>query len=574
MARSELNVVTMDHDGLKQSLIQFLQSTEFGDFNYEGSAINTIVDLLTRNSAYTGFLANMIANESFIKSAQIRANVVDHAQKLSYVPRTSTASKLVCSIEVTPANLPVSDLFIVMDPGTSFLASVNGTTYTFTNRVPYTLQFNNTSGKYFAEAVELYQGQLVTNRFFHLTNQTHSIPNQSCDSSTIYMTVQDQLTNEFSEATTLDDLSPTSRIWMRGEDHLGRTTIQFGRNVFGVEPSTDSIIAIRYIATEAEHANGISSLVPAGSISGYSNISVTVTQPSYGGSDRDDIETVRYLAPKMYQMQDRALTSSDYIPLLKSRFPFIESGISWGGETNVPPVYGSVFLSLLSTNDGQITQSIKDEMIDFVSSRNVGSITPVIVDPVLIGIDLSIQFSYNSKLTTKTFNQLKTEVINVVEQYNSNIRGFDLYYNESELVSMIKDIVGVESVYIDKEVFDTLIVNRFPNAIYIFEFGNTIEQGSLYINDFIIDSSASSESIFDLSGNIIYRKIVSGVTTDEIIGEINYETGSVSFTANFIQDANEFKLYVRPVEDNYYVSQNKIIYINNVDVSLLEVRGR
>jgi hypothetical protein len=273
-------------------------------------------------------------------------------------------------------------------------------------------------------------------------------------------------------------------------------------------------------------------------------------------------------------MQDRALTSSDYITLLKSRFPFIESGISWGGETNVPPVYGSVFLSLLSTNDGQITQSIKDEMIDFVSSRNVGSITPVIVDPVLIGIDLSIQFSYNSKLTTKTFNQLKTEVINVVEQYNSNIRGFDLYYNESELVSMIKDIVGVESVYIDKEVFDTLIVNRFPNAIYIFEFGNTIEQGSLYINDFIIDSSASSESIFDLSGNIIYRKIVSGVTTDEIIGEINYETGSVSFTANFIQDANEFKLYVRPVEDNYYVSQNKIIYINNVDVSLLEVRGR
>jgi len=263
MARSELNVVTMDHDGLKQSLIQFLQSTEFGDFNYEGSAINTIVDLLTRNSAYTGFLANMIANESFIKSAQIRANVVDHAQKLSYVPRTSTASKLVCSISVTPSTLPVSELSIVLETGTSFLASVNGTTYTFTNRIPYTLQFNSVTGKYFAGSVELYQGQLVTNRFIHNTNQTHTIPNESCDSSTIYMTVQDQSTNEFSEATSLDDLSPSSRIWMRGEDHLGKTTFQFGRNIFGVEPSNNSIITVRYIATEAEHANGVSSLIPA-----------------------------------------------------------------------------------------------------------------------------------------------------------------------------------------------------------------------------------------------------------------------------------------------------------------------
>lgn len=574
MARSELNVVTMDHDGLKQSLIQFLQSTEFGDFNYEGSAINTIVDLLTRNSAYTGFLANMIANESFIKSAQIRANVVDHAQKLSYVPRTSTASKLVCSIEVTPANLPVSDLSIVMDPGTSFLASVNGTTYTFTNRIPYTLQFNNVTNKYTVSDVELYQGQLVTNRFFHTTNQSHTIPNDTCDSSTIYMTVQNQFTNEFSEATSLDDLSPSSRIWMRGEDHLGRTTIQFGRNVFGVEPSTDSIITVQYIATESEHANGVSNLISAGSIDGYSNISVSVTQPAYGGSDRDDIETIRYTAPKMYQMQDRALTASDYIPLLKSRFPFIESGISWGGEENTPPVYGSVFLSLLSTNDGQITQSIKDEMISYVSTRNVGSITPVIVDPILTGIDLNIQFSYNPRLTTKTFNQLKTEVSSVVNQYNSNIRGFDLFYNESELISMIKDVVGIESVYIDKTVFDTLAVNRFPNAIYTFEFGNIIEEDSLSVSDFIIDASATSETIFDQSGDVIYRKTVSGVTTDTNIGTIDYENGSVSFTANFIQDENELKVYVKPVEDNYYVSQNKIIYINDVSIDLLEVRGR
>lgn len=578
MSKSELNVATIDHDGIKRSLVEFFKTTNFGDFNYEGSAINTIMDLLTRNDTYYAFFANMVANESFLDTAQVRANVSSHSQKLSYTPKTTTATRIICDIEIVPSSVDNVEFSIIMPAGTTFYSSVNRQSYFFTNMVPYTMFLDEFSGSYKVSDVELYQGQRVVNRFVHTNAKKHIVLNPRIDSSTIQMNLIQEVETQdilpYTEANSLDDLGKNERVWFRGENTQGLLTFEFGRDVFGVEPPDNAVIELTYISTETEHANNVSSLNPSSTIDNFSNILVNVTSAGFGGSEIDDIETIRFLAPKFYQMQDRALNDSDYIPLLKRQFPFITSGISWGGEENDPKVWGTVFLSLITQDGLLITNGVKDQMIKYIKSRNVGSITPEIVDPDIFGIDLNIQFAYDSRYTTSTFSQLTSKIIDVVNKYNDDLLEFNSYYNQSELISQLKDVGGLESVYIFKKITKILNVFRFPNPIYIINFGNVLKEGTLLIENFIIDVSASNHKIYDREGLIYSSYLINERLIETEIGVIEYNTGKVEFTVNFIQDNNKLMMYVETVENNYYVSQNKIVSINNIDTSLLNIVRR
>ena len=578
MANTELNVASLDHEGIKRSLIDFLKTTQFGDFNYEGSAINTMVDLLTRNDAYYAFFANMVANESFLDSAQVRANVSSHSQKLSYIPKTRTATRMICDIQVVPTDTSDLDLSIIMPAGTTFIAAVGGTTYTFVSHIPYALTYDGSTETYNGSNIELFQGQRITNRYVHEQGTKHVILNSQCDSSTIQMrmiqTQETQTIFPYTEATSLDDFGRSSRVWFRGENTQGLTTFEFGRDIFGEEPPNNAIIELTYISTEPVHANGVNTLIAASTIDDFSNIAATVRTPGYGGSDRDDIETIRFTAPKIYQMQDRALTDSDYIPLLKTRFPFIRAGISWGGESNIPPAFGQVFLSILTQDGGLITQGVKQQMVEFVSSRNVGSITPVIVDPELFGIDVHIEFAFDKRYTTLTSGQLSAAIISEVEAYNSTIDTFGQYYNQSTLNSRLKQIPGLESVSISKQVYREFQTLRFPNPVYTFFFGNKIKRGSVHLEDFVIDFTGTNHKIYDRNGIIIASYIVAGQTIETNIGTVDYDKGDIEFSVNFIQSNPMLKLYVEPDQDNYYVRQNKIVSIDQITTSLITIQGR
>jgi len=569
---NQLNVTSLDTEDLKQSLISFVQEKpEFSDIDYEGSAINTIVDLLVYNTSFTSYQANMVANESFLDTAQIRRNVVSHAQKLSYVPKSTTASRLICDIEVIPVqktNIPTS---IVMDAGTQFIASSDNVSFTFINNAAYVLSYSNVSQSYKAFNVDLYQGQRITERYTY-ASESINLSNTNADTATMLINVN---STPYTKATSIDEFSNIALVYFLGENQYTQPVIEFGKNILGLEPSDGDIVTITYIATEQDNANGLSNLVPASTISGYSNIVTTVTTPAYGGSEREDIDSIRFQAPKIYQAQDRALTDTDYIPILKTRFPFIKSAIAWGGETNIPPAYGTVFISILG-DSGQITTSVKQQMVSFLSTKNVGSVTPTIVDPDIFHANLNITFSYDNRRTNLSFSSLVAAIKNVVTEYNEEISDFGLFLNPSELISRIKMISGITSVDINKLVYKDVNVLNFENPLYSVNFKNEIHVGSLAIDGFSVANNSTETKVYDDKlGNVFLSYVdSSSITRVSNIGTIDYKTGEVEFALNIIDGTESLRVFVRPLQDNFYVNQNQIISIDQTDIELIQITTR
>ena len=569
---NQLNVTSLDTEDLKQSLISFVQEKpEFSDIDYEGSAINTIVDLLVYNTSFTSYQANMVANESFLDTAQIRRNVVSHAQKLSYVPKSTTASRLICDIEVIPVqktNIPTS---IVMDAGTQFIASSDNVSFTFINNAAYVLSYSNVSQSYKAFNVDLYQGQRITERYTY-ASESINLSNTNADTATMLINVN---STPYTKATSIDEFSNTALVYFLGENQYTQPVIEFGKNILGLEPSDGDIVTITYIATEQDNANGLSNLVPASTISGYSNIVTTVTTPAYGGSEREDIDSIRFQAPKIYQAQDRALTDTDYIPILKTRFPFIKSAIAWGGETNIPPAYGTVFISILG-DSGQITTSVKQQMVSFLSTKNVGSVTPTIVEPDIFHANLNIIFSYDNRRTNLSFSSLVAAIKNVVTEYNEEISDFGLFLNPSELISRIKMISGITSVDINKLVYKDVNVLNFENPLYSVNFKNEIHVGSLAIDGFSVANNSTETKVYDDKlGNVFLSYVdSSSITRVSNIGTIDYKTGEVEFALNIIDGTESLRVFVRPLQDNFYVNQNQIISIDQTDIELIQITTR
>jgi hypothetical protein len=569
---NQLNVTSLDTEDLKQSLISFVQEKpEFSDIDYEGSAINTIVDLLVYNTSFTSYQANMVANESFLDTAQIRRNVVSHAQKLSYVPKSTTASRLICDIEVIPVqktNIPTS---IVMDAGTQFIASSDNVSFTFINNAAYVLSYSNVSQSYKAFNVDLYQGQRITERYTY-ASESINLSNTNADTATMLINVN---STPYKKATSIDEFSNIALVYFLGENQYTQPVIEFGKNILGLEPSDGDIVTITYIATEQDNANGLTNLVPASTISGYSNIVTTVTTAAYGGSEREDIDSIRFQAPKIYQAQDRALTDTDYIPILKTRFPFIRSAIAWGGETNIPPAYGTVFISILS-DSGQITTSVKQQMVSFLSTKNVGSVTPTIVEPDIFHANLNIIFSYDNRRTNLSFSSLVAAIKNVVTEYNEEISDFGLFLNPSELISRIKMISGITSVDINKLVYKDVNVLNFENPLYSVNFKNEIHVGSLAIDGFSVANNSTETKVYDDKlGNVFLSYVdSSSITRVSNIGTIDYKTGEVEFALNIIDGTESLRVFVRPLQDNFYVNQNQIISIDQTDIELIQITTR
>lgn len=574
MARTELDVTSFDHDKLKSDLIDYLSSTEeFSNFDYEGSTINTIVDLLTRNSHKSAFLANMLANESFIDSAQKRGNVVSHATKLSYKPQSCTASQIVFDVDVTPANTSNIATSIVMESGTVFLSSIGGETYSFVTIEDYTLTLTN--GTYSVSNVVAYQGQLITNSFVHSSNSKITIPNERIDTSTLKVSVNDSSSNDgqltFNEATTIQELKSDSRLFFLTENHNGLFEIEFGRNIVGVEPAEGSVVTVTYVNTENTHANGVNNLITGTVIDGYANIDVSVNDPSFGGSDREDIERIRFLAPKSYQIQDRAVCEFDYVPLIKSEFSFIKSVKSWGGEKNNPPRYGTVQLSILSNEGGIITDTIKSNIKNFLDDYNVGSITPEINDPEYFYMNLDIQFRYDDRKTNSSFNELTTKVIDTCNQYNNEmLDDFDGDFNKSELNRRTLNIKGITSVVIEKRLYRDVDVLTYSDPIYQVNFRNPIVPGSLSAEGFLIDSQAEDHVLIDDgSGNVNIEFIKNGSTNSQNIGTVNYDTGEIEFSTNIINDINTIRMFVKTAYENFYVENNGVLEIDSITTSLM-----
>ena len=341
MASNKLVVSDFDFDNIKANLKTFLQNQpEFSDYNFEGSGFAVLLDTLAYNTHYLGFNANMFVNESYLDSADIRKNVVALAKAIGYTPSSVKAPMAEVDILINNA----SGSSVLMNKGTTFTTTVDGTGYNFLTNEDITI--TPASGVYKFSGVNLYEGTLVTFKYTVDSadvDQKFLIKNINADTSTLKVTVQnsvsDSTLNTYTLATGLRNLDNTSKVYFLQESDNGKFEVYFGDGVIGNKLEDGNIVILEYIVTNKDEANGASSFELGSNIGGFSNVTITTKSDAQGGSEAETKESIRFNAPLQYTSQDRAVTATDYESIVKTLYPNALSVSAWGGEDDETPVY-------------------------------------------------------------------------------------------------------------------------------------------------------------------------------------------------------------------------------------------
>ena len=413
MASNKLTVSEFDFDSVKANLKTFLkQQTEFQDFDFEGSGMSILLDLLAYNTHYLGFNANMMSNELYLDSADIRKNIVSLAKMIGYTPTSSRSPVADITIKVNNA----SGTSLTLLKGTTFETTVDGVNYTFLPNADVTI--TPSSGVYEFTNVKLYEGTLAS--FTYTVDSTDVdqkfvIPNRLVDTTTLKVTVQesaqDTTINTYTLASGYTNLSNISKAFFLQETSDGKFEIYFGDGVIGKKLADGNIVKIEYIISNAEAANGASSFSLKGSISGFSDVTVTVNSNAANGANIESKESIRYNAPLQYTAQDRAVTTKDYETLTKSIYPNALSVSAYGGEDDETPVYGTVKIAIKAASGSTLTETTKADIVSRLKTFNVASVTPVIVDPETTDILLTSNIKYDASATSLTADSIRTSII-------------------------------------------------------------------------------------------------------------------------------------------------------------------
>ena len=544
MASNKFTVSDLDFDNIKLNLKAFLQDQpEFSDYNFEGSGFAVLLDTLAYNTHYLGFNANMVANEMYLDSADVRKNVVSLAKMLGYTP--SSAKSPTAVVDITLNNATGST--VTMDKGTSFSATIDNTDYNFVTNED--IAMSPQDGVYKFQNVTLYEGTLVNFKYTVDStdvDQRFIIPNINADTSTLKVTVQTSISDTtqtvYTLATGLKSLDNTSKAYFLSETDTGKFEVYFGDNILGKKLADGNIVNLDYVVSNLEDANGTTNFIATGSVGGFSDVTVVTKTAAQGGSIPESKESIRFNAPLQYTSQDRAVTTTDYETLVKSIYPNATSISAWGGEDDETPVYGVVKIAVKGQSGVPLTNATKLDIVTKLKSYNVASVRPEIIDPIITSVVLVINAKFDKNSTTKTADTLKSEIVDAITDYNTNtLTAFDGVFRYSKVMGIIDDVdnsilSNITTVKIRKSFTPTLSSSTkydvyFRNAIYNPHSGH---ESVLSSTGFKI-SGKNNEMFLDDDGmgNVRLYYLVSGIKTvqNATQGTIDYATGQITLNS-------------------------------------------
>jgi len=593
MASNKLEVSELDFDDIKINLKTFLQNqSEFQDYDFEGSGFAVLIDLLAYNTHYLGFNANMLANEMYLDSADIRKNIVSLAKMLGYTPTSPKAPTAVINILVNNA----SGTSITMPKGTVFTTSVDGTSYQFVTNAANTT--TPSSGVYRFSNVSIYEGTLVTFKYTVDTSdpdQRFIIPSVNADTSTLRVQVQnsasDTTLTTYTIATGITELSSTSKVYFLQENENGKFEVYFGDGIIGQSLSDGNIVILEYIVTNKTEANGASSFTLSGNIDGFTNVTVTTVSNAQGGAEAQSKESIRYNAPLQYAAQDRAVTTTDYETLVQEIYPNAQSVSAWGGEDDETPVYGVVKIAIKAASGSTLTGATKTSIVTQLKKYNVASVRPQIVDPETTTILLTSNVKYDERATTKTRDTLRSEIISALNTYNTNtLQKFDSMFRYSKIVELIDNtdtsiLSNITILRIRKTFTPTISSSTrydvyFRNSIYNPHTGHKSASGGvLESSGFKVPNDSNVYFLDDDgSGNVRRYYLVSGVRTyvNNTQGTINYTTGQITINSLTVASVENIRgasstvieLTVQPNSNDIVPVRDQILSIDTVNSSI------
>ncbi len=556
MAQHKLEISELDFDAIKANLKTFLQSqTQFQDYDFEGSSLSILLDVLSYNTHYMSYIANMSTNEMYLDSADIRKNIVSLAKMLGYTPTSPRTPR--AQIDVVLNNATGSS--VTMQKGTVFTTTVDKVDYEYVTNADITITPEN--GVYKFNNVPLYEGTLVTFKYTFDSNDNDmkfEIPSDRADTSTLKVTVQNSNTDTtqtvYSLAGGYNDVSSDSKVYFIQEGSENKYEVYFGDGVTGKKLEDGNVIILEYIVTNTVKSNGASKFSLSGNIGGFTNVTISTDSNSSGGANAETNESIKFNAPLQYAAQDRAVTSTDYETLVKSIYPNALSVSAWGGEDDETPQYGVVNISIKAKSGTVLSDTSKADIVTQLKPYNVASVRPVIKDPETTSVLITSNVKYDAKATAKTADTIKADVIDSLTTYNaSTLQRFDSVFRYSKVTGLIDSadtsiLSNITTVKIRKD-FQPIISTSskyniyFRNALYNPHSGHlSSEGGILSSSGFKVDGN-TNECFFDDdgAGNVRLYYLSGGVKTylNSTQGTVDYSTGAITLNSmNIVSISN------------------------------------
>ena len=583
---TNLNVSELDFDQIKNNLKNFMKSqSQFQDYDFDGSGLNVLMDILAYNTHYNAMLAHFSLNEAFLDSAQIRGNVVSRAGLLGYVPRSILSPRATIELVVDAstsdsANLPTS---LVLERGTKFTTIVDGISFTYSTLESQTAIISTSKTFTFSD-LQLAEGTVRSLSYRvdnDIENQKFQISDKDADTSSLRVRVQNnqesQQYDSYRQFVTLQGVSSDTQVYHLQENSSGFYQIFFGDGVIGKKPVNDNIITLDYLVTKGTSSNGANtfSLVSAFPTLSEPTITVKTLINANGGTAPETTESIRFNAPITFQAQDRAVTAQDYTAIIQKNFANIESISTWGGEDNIIPDYGKAYISIKPLIGTALTANEKEEIRSIVKAKNIVSINTEIVDPEFTNLELDVIFKYNPSLTSRSKSALESLVKDVVLDYNFNqLNKFDGVFRHSELLTLIDSSdPAITSTTLRPFLFKTIT----PSVAATNNNFNLTFAGAFFTQKGIAFNMSSTafkiggvdhffgdiEIVGSSNRTIMIYKIVNSenVVTLGDIGLINAETGTVTLNGFAPDDTTPIRITFTPKSLDIAPKRNQIINI-------------
>ena len=585
-----LSVSDLSFDGIKSNLKSFVKlKTQFQDYDFEGSNLNALLDILSYNTYMNSFYLNMVGSEMFLDSSQLRASLVSHAKELNYLPRSATSAKAKVTFSVnTGTDTPA---FVVIPKGYIVKTTVDNKILDFSTSEDVVILNNN--GVYSSDSTAVYEGKLVT-EFFSVVNATSSsfvLSSNSVDTNSIEVYAINSSTDSsntlFTKTDTLYGLNSQSPIYFVEGYSSYQYQIQFGDGVLGKSLTPGNIIKVNYRSTNGSLGNKAYSFTPSNKINGLYPVTVTTNEVAIEGSDIESDDSIKYNAPRHFTTQNRAVTKQDYINLILERYPEIKSINVYGGEEADPPQFGSVIISGIPYGSAPILSTeLKNNIITFLKDKNI-TITPVVVDPEYFYVEVTSYVQYDPSLTTKSVQYITSEIVSQIQQYQTSyLSTFGSDLRKSKLTAMIdqadlsvvsnqttlrmmyvttpvKGITQNNNFSFANQLNRTNLVAYNENEIEVLQSSYfTYYQNGVYYQAKITDDGMGNLRMYYLSPNS--KKII----LSDNVGSINYLTGALSYTISPWAYNNSINFYAYTYNDDIYTTANKYL---SIDFNSLQV---
>lgn len=590
MSNSQLNISELDFEAIKSSLKTFLKSqTRFQDYDFDGSNMSVLLDILAYNTYMNNFYSNMVFSEMFLDSAQLEESISSHAKHLNYLPRSRKSAKATATVTFSANDAPARITIPKFQLFTGTAA--NNQQFTFSTSNSYVVE--PTNGIYRVDNVELYEGRILSERFLVTGNvqQAFVLSNKNIDTDSIELKVFDSGANNsnstvYTYRSGLFGVAANDHVFYLQPNSTDKYQIYFGQNVFGKQPLVNNVVQARYRISSGDLPNGVDSF-SFSSIGGYSG-SVSNISTASGGANKETLENIKFFAPKSIQVQERAVTANDYKILLQQRFSDISAISVYGGENSNPPQFGKVIIVVRMSGQDFVTDNQKEQFITFLKDKNTITMEPIIVAAENLYLDVSGTIFFDQTVTNLSASQIKADVIAEILSYSSTyLEDFDRDFKHSKFLSHVdsSDQAITSSTITVRPVIEVKPTLNSDIAISL-NFGNPLkETHPIYTGENLhTRKTAIRSSLFTVSGQQAfliddgkgklrtYSSLTDGsfAVINDNVGTVDYETGLVEISSLNVSsfEGTAIKFYATTSSVNIEAVNNKIISIRPEDISI------